>query len=340
MTKKPIISYLTWSIGGKQVLGGIRVILEQTHRLLERGYQVNIITHQATDIPWYDSKIKPYVIAPFSRDIPKTDILVATYWPTAYEVANIENVRKYYLVQHYEPLFESNNINHELAKNSYRLPLEKLTVSQWISAQLKNECGQPSRCISNAIDPNRFQTITKTLPKTPGKTNILAVVADALRWKGTEELFSIFKKIRDIRSDVEITFITSDRKISAHQQRLVDNLVISPEQHELMAHYQKADIFLHTSYYEGFGLPPLEAMAAKTCVVAVDSGGINEYAIHNENALIVPSRDYEALFLSLYFLLDRPAIAQKLAENAYATSQRFTWDTVIDRMETIFREDS
>ncbi|HAR62977.1 MAG: hypothetical protein DKM50_03890 [Candidatus Margulisiibacteriota bacterium] len=340
MTTKPIISYLTWAIGGKQVMGGIRVILEQTHHLLERGYHVNILTHQSKEIPWFDSKIKPIVIPEFSTDIPKTDILVASYWPTAYEVNNFTDVRKYYLVQHYEPLFENNSVAFELAKNTYRLPLKKLTVSHWISDKLEKETQQKSSCISNAIQPQKFQLPEGFAVNKPEKTQILAVASDMARWKGIEELFLVFKKLKETRTDIEITFITSDKRINSHHKQCIDNFIVSPIQEALIAYYQRADLFIHTSYYEGFGLPPLEAMAANTCIVAVDSGGINDYAKHNENAIIVPARDYDALFLSIYFLLDRPAIREKLAFNAQKTAQQFTWNKVIDKLENIFLEDS
>jgi glycosyltransferase involved in cell wall biosynthesis len=40
--------------------------------------------------------------------------------------------------------------------------------------------------------------------------------------------------------------------------------------------YRSAELFLYLSLYEGFGLPPLEAMAAGTCVVASDRGSLPE----------------------------------------------------------------
>ena len=51
--------------------------------------------------------------------------------------------------------------------------------------------------------------------------------------------------------------------------------------------YRGCDIFVFTSFIEGFGLPPLEAMACGVPVLTTDCGGIREYA-NDKNAMIVP----------------------------------------------------
>ncbi len=45
-------------------------------------------------------------------------------------------------------------------------------------------------------------------------------------------------------------------------------------------------IFISTSWWEGFGLPSLEAMACGCALILTDAGGVNEYAIANENCLM------------------------------------------------------
>ena len=51
---------------------------------------------------------------------------------------------------------------------------------------------------------------------------------------------------------------------------------------------RQSDIYVFTSLWEGFGLPPLEAMACGCAVVSSDAKGINEYAKDEKNALIYP----------------------------------------------------
>jgi glycosyltransferase involved in cell wall biosynthesis len=55
--------------------------------------------------------------------------------------------------------------------------------------------------------------------------------------------------------------------------------VVNPPQEKLAEHYRSADLFLFTSWYEGVGMPPLEAMASGVPVVSTLCGGVDMYAV-------------------------------------------------------------
>src|SRR5690606_19633484 len=65
--------------------------------------------------------------------------------------------------------------------------------------------------------------------------------------------------------------------------RLVDGV----SEAQMIDEFQQADIFLATGYPEGFGLPPLEAMACGASVVGFTGGGVNEFMHHEVSALVV-----------------------------------------------------
>jgi len=80
-------------------------------------------------------------------------------------------------------------------------------------------------------------------------------------------------------------------------------MVVPKNDQEIAQTLRKSDIYIFTSIWEGFGLPPLEAMSCGCAVVASDAKGINEYAKDGENALIYPPMDTEKLEENLLMLI-------------------------------------
>jgi len=77
----------------------------------------------------------------------------------------------------------------------------------------------------------------------------------------------------------------------------------------------------HTSPIKAF-----EAMAAGRAIVATDLPSSREFLRHEENALLVPPGDVDALAAALGRLLADPALAERLARTAYGEAPRFSWD--------------
>jgi glycosyltransferase involved in cell wall biosynthesis len=107
---------------------------------------------------------------------------------------------------------------------------------------------------------------------------------------------------------------------------------------ELIDHYYDADLFVFPSLFaEGFGLPPVEAMAAGTAVVASRSGAIEETVKHGSTGLLVNRNDAVALAAALSELLDddckRARFGRAGRQRAF---QNFTWDHVTAKMEKAY----
>jgi glycosyltransferase involved in cell wall biosynthesis len=95
-----------------------------------------------------------------------------------------------------------------------------------------------------------------------------------------------------------------------------------PEE-ELAALYGGASVFVYPSLYEGFGLPPLEAMACATAVVAADRTALPEVLGHA--ALLVDPQDVGEFAEATLSLLDHPERRRELGEAGVRQSKRFSW---------------
>ncbi len=93
---------------------------------------------------------------------------------------------------------------------------------------------------------------------------------------------------------------------------------------ELPAWYRAAEVFVYPSLYEGFGLPPLEAMACGTPVITSNTSSLPE--VVGDAALLVDPYDVEAIAEALARLLEDEELRQRLREAGLARARQFSWE--------------
>ena len=104
----------------------------------------------------------------------------------------------------------------------------------------------------------------------------------------------------------------------------------------LRALYRDAAVFVFPSRYEGFGLPPLEAMAFGTPVVCSDAASLPE--VVGDAALIFPAGDVGALADALSLVLGDVSVRGRLALAGPRRAARFTWERTAAGTVAVYRE--
>jgi glycosyltransferase involved in cell wall biosynthesis len=92
---------------------------------------------------------------------------------------------------------------------------------------------------------------------------------------------------------------------------------------ELPLWYNAAELFVYPSLYEGFGLPPLEAMACGTPVITSNVSSLPE--VVGEAGLTVDPMDSEGLAEAMSQVLSDGALRQSMRERGLARAGRFSW---------------
>jgi glycosyltransferase involved in cell wall biosynthesis len=105
---------------------------------------------------------------------------------------------------------------------------------------------------------------------------------------------------------------------------------------ELAAWLSAADCFAFPSRYEGFGLPPLEAMACGTPVVASNSSSLPE--VLGDDALLVDPDDVEGLGEALANMLGDAALAADLRERGFSRAARYSWSETARLTRIVYQE--
>ncbi|KKS41115.1 MAG: Glycosyl transferase group 1 [Candidatus Gottesmanbacteria bacterium GW2011_GWB1_43_11] len=102
--------------------------------------------------------------------------------------------------------------------------------------------------------------------------------------------------------------------------------------------YSRADVYVAPSTWnEPLGLVILEAMAAKTPVIASRSGGITSLVKDGYNGYLVRARNAQEIAEKVNTLLANDELRRKMGERSYqVVSQKYTWEKLAERFERIY----
>ncbi len=117
----------------------------------------------------------------------------------------------------------------------------------------------------------------------------------------------------------------------------LSELVIFPgyiDEVDLPLCYQLAEIFVYPSLFEGFGLPPLEAMASGVPVISSNSSSLPE--VVGEAGLLFDPTDTLALTQALGNLLSDTDLRNNLVEKGLHQAKKFSWQKCADELAELY----
>jgi glycosyltransferase involved in cell wall biosynthesis len=106
---------------------------------------------------------------------------------------------------------------------------------------------------------------------------------------------------------------------------------------DLAAAYASADIFVFPAANETLGNVVLEAMASGLPVVAPRAGGLLDYAVHGETALLFEPEDRDAMVAAVRTLVENPALARRMGDAGRVRVEPRTWAAVLDGLLEDYR---
>lgn len=101
--------------------------------------------------------------------------------------------------------------------------------------------------------------------------------------------------------------------------------------------YKKAELLIHPSLYEGFGLTPLEAMSFGCLVVTSFTASLPE--VCGEAAYYVDPYDVDSIYKGMKEVLENKDLAHKLKLAGYKQEKRFSWDSTADKLIELFNQE-
>jgi glycosyltransferase involved in cell wall biosynthesis len=109
---------------------------------------------------------------------------------------------------------------------------------------------------------------------------------------------------------------------------------VQPDDADLGALYRGADLFIYPSLYEGFGIPPLEAMACGAPVACSNNSSLPE--IVGDAAVLFDARSVEAIEDAISRVLDDQALSERLRTDGPDRAKRFTWTAAAEATHRLY----
>jgi glycosyltransferase involved in cell wall biosynthesis len=149
--------------------------------------------------------------------------------------------------------------------------------------------------------------------------------------KNHERLFQAFARVRRARPELRLVLTGTGLERLGPVPEGVEVRGRVPRE-ELAELYRTASALVFPSLYEGFGQPPLEAMASGTPVAVSRAGSLPE--VCGDAALYFEPTSVDEIAEAILAVLERPG---HLVERGFERASRFTWDATARRHDEVYR---
>lgn len=178
----------------------------------------------------------------------------------------------------------------------------------------------------------------KLVPSIP---YFLYVGGRAKAYKNFDTLLVAFAKVVSVNSDIHLCVVGSPFNVEEQQQindlKLTDRIQhyhYASDRH-LAKLYHHSIAFVYPSLYEGFGIPPLEAMACGTAVIASNSSSIPE--VVGDAAILFEPKAAGDLADIMLSLLDSPSERDRLITQGNDRHKQFSWNKTAEQTVAVYR---
>jgi len=130
--------------------------------------------------------------------------------------------------------------------------------------------------------------------------------------------------------------IDSERKLTRLRITRDVAFVDYVSEQDLVSYYSSAELLAYPSLYEGFGLPPLEAMACGCPVVASNASSIPE--VVGEAGILVDPYNVQALAEAMKQVLTDSRLKQAMVKKGFEQSKKFSWEKAAEQTRQVYEK--
>jgi glycosyltransferase involved in cell wall biosynthesis len=171
---------------------------------------------------------------------------------------------------------------------------------------------------------------------------VLSYTAHLRPEKGHKYLLEAISEIKDQYTNVVLLLmgdgvLRSDLDALTRQLNIEDKVRFLGYRKDIPELLSAADIYVHTSVVEGFGIAIIEAMAIGLPVVATNVGGIPEIITNGENGILVPPENPQALAKAIVDLIEHPEKRKILVEKGKQhVKANFTYQIMVKEYMQVY----
>jgi glycosyltransferase involved in cell wall biosynthesis len=160
-------------------------------------------------------------------------------------------------------------------------------------------------------------------------------------YKNFDRLLRAFAIVLDACPDLKLCIVGAP--FNNEEVRLITDLKLGLDlkyygylsDHHLAKLYRCSISFVYPSLYEGFGIPPLEAMSCGTPVIVSNTSSLPE--VVGDAGLLFNPNSTDELVDCLRFVLDNPTVRDQLVQTGLERAQQFSWDKTASQTLDVYR---
>jgi O-antigen biosynthesis protein len=321
--------------------GGVKGTIAQANGLIGLGYRVCIVCRTAKP-DWIDIHTDYVVSANLSsHDIPESDIIVGTWYPTVPPALSSTNNICIHYCRGYEG--DAPGLSQEeksIIETVYNLPTIKIANSPHVGRFLREKFPGDVYTVRNDIDHSIFYPDRKR-EWGKGKIKVAVVGPYEVSWKGIRdclEACGIFCKMQD----TPVTVIRASQTLArAEENQLAHDIGCECEyrfnlsETEMAALYNESDILLSGSYpyVESFGRPAMEALACGLPVVLTNIPAYRDYDEKHDYALFVDPGNAQNMAEAMHKIVKDTELRKQLARRGIEVSSKYSSEQTIDDLD-------
>ncbi len=340
------------------ITGGARAVVELGGKMVNRGHEFNIL------IPSGRRKLKvenginviecglgvgsPLLAVPFGiismlRRIPQVDIVIGsmpTHALTALLIGNRRGIPavNYILGNDVHFFDDKSHLKSSPLVYIYRKVARIAIKANFILANSHqtavwcvSEKGRRPRAIVNSgFNPDYFYPPSDNAQD--DQIRSLITIGRKQPSKGLADLIRALNKLNLEENQFKLSVISQENPDMTSAEFEFE--IVRPQSDvELANIYRSGDIYINSSWSEGFGLPSLEAQACGLAVISTNCGGVREFLVDGENSMIVPPREPLSLCNAIKRLMRDDPLRKRLIGTGLKSCQKFTWEAVSKKFE-------
>jgi glycosyltransferase involved in cell wall biosynthesis len=327
------------------VSGGVKAVFMFSRELKKLGHEVNVIypllplrlSHknplqlvkeagylalnrwQPKD--WYGDVNVIQVLA--LNDVPDADVSIATQWETAYYVHDYPKSKgcKFNLVQDYEDWYARSNE----VTITYNNKSKNIVHSQWLKRVIERY-GHVDAVIPHC--PDHSQLYPDPVTRDPLFVRVLMCYRRET-WKGMVAGVAAYRAVE--KPNTKLIMFGLDDCCPFRPDEYYSN----PRQDEIRRIYNQSDIFLFPSEREGWGMPPMEAMACGVPVISTAVGAVPEFITPGISGIIVQPKDIQGMTKALNVLIEDKTKRERMGHQGYEAMKKYRWKNSARMLENV-----
>jgi glycosyltransferase involved in cell wall biosynthesis len=317
--------------------GGVKVIFELANHLTDRGDSVDIFSFAGSP-KWFLLKANLIEAKTIEAiDMAKYDfVLVSNAFIIPLVLTKLNKSRCILFCQDYESFHHAQGQTFRdfvsdcpTFTQIYKLPVPIISISRAVQNLLREHTGRESFYLPMGINKAVFSPKPRKLPT--AFKRVLLVGNYLMPYKGMRDGLEALRKL-SAEMPLQLVLVTQESRGRAIFNDLPYpvELHYCPTEERMPDIIASCDIYCCTSWYEGLGLPALEAFCCGVPVVSTRTYGVSDYGIDDVNLLLAEPNNSQDLYEKLRLLLQDESLAERLRQAAFRTVEKdYDWETSV-----------